>query len=405
MIDLVGFGGGLAAVALTLLIQYLLRPVAHRWNLLDVPKGRKDHAHPTPIIGGLAMAVGVLVVSWPVLGEMDSEFLAFGLGSGLLIAVGLLDDKYDLPWWLRLGVQTLAALIMATMGGVRVENLGPVLGLGDMTLGLFSVPFTVFATVGVINAINMVDGADGLAGSLVLTALLMLYAASLYSGNTLMAERLMIIAGAVAAFLWFNLRFPWQQRAQLFMGNAGSAFLGFVIAWASFRLTQTPSHPVSPVLALWLLPIPVMDCLVLVVRRLRAGHSPFRADQNHVHHLFREAGIRPMRTVAILCLFSALCGLAAGQALRMDIPEPLLLIAFLGLCVGWYWLTSSRQRGVNFIRRLGGQPLALAGLQTPPAQAQGTAAHDAELDQAVNAPVSGDARQDRSASEKADQAA
>ena len=210
----------------------------------------------------------------------------------------------------------------------------------------------MFATIGVINAINMIDGADGLAGSLVLTALVMLCAAALYSGNGLVAERVMILGGAVAAFLWFNLRFPWRPRAKIFMGNAGSAFLGYAVVWISFRLTQNTGHPVSPILALWLLPVPVMDCLVLMVRRVRAGHSPFKADHNHVHHILRGSGFTPMQKAIALSLFSAACGLAAGQALRLDIPEPLLLLAFFGLCGGWYWLTSRREDAVRCMGRL-----------------------------------------------------
>ena len=349
MIDLGGLEKGLIAAVLTFMVQWLLRPLAHRLNLLDYPAGRKDHAHPTPITGGLAMVIGILVTAWATLDLLDSAWVAFSLGAGLLIVVGLLDDKYDLPWWLRIGVQVLAALIMALMGGVQVEQLGPVFGLSSMSLGMLSVPFTVFATVGLINAINMIDGADGLAGSLVLTALVMLAAACLYSGNDVMAERVMIMVGAVSAFLWFNLRFPWRPHAKIFMGNAGSAFLGFVIAWVSFRLTQNPGHPVSPVLALWLIPIPVMDCLVLMTRRIRQGRSPFRADQDHIHHLMRQSGFTPMQKALTLSLFSAVCGLVVGQALRLDIPEPLLLGAFIALCGTWYWLTSRRARVLDLL--------------------------------------------------------
>ena len=231
MVDFGGIEKGLIAAALTFMVQWLLHPVAHQLDLLDHPKGRKDHAHPTPITGGLAMAVGILVTAWSTVDSVGPGLMAFTLASTLLIVTGLLDDKYDLPWWLRIGVQVIAALIMALMGGVQVEQLGPVFGLGGTSLAMLSVPFTVFATVGLINAINMVDGSDGMAGSLVLAALVMLVAASLYAGNGMMAERVMIMVGAVTAFLWFNLRFPWQRRARLFMGNAGSAFLGFVIAW------------------------------------------------------------------------------------------------------------------------------------------------------------------------------
>ena len=201
MVDLGGIEAGLIAAALTLLVQWLLHPVAHRLDLLDHPKGRKDHSHPTPITGGLAMAVGILVTVWATPEVMGSAWIAFSLASTLLIVVGLLDDKYDLPWWLRIGAHVVAALVMALMGGVQIEQLGPVFGLGDTSLGILSLPFTVFATVGLINAINMIDGADGLAGSLVLTALVMLVAASLYAGNGVMADRVLIMVGAVAAYL------------------------------------------------------------------------------------------------------------------------------------------------------------------------------------------------------------
>ena len=372
MVDLGGIEAGLIAAALTLLVQWLLHPVAHRLDLLDHPKGRKDHSHPTPITGGLAMAVGILVTVWATPEVMGSAWIAFSLASTLLIVVGLLDDKYDLPWWLRIGAHVVAALIMALMGGVQIEQLGPVFGLGDTSLGILSLPFTVFATVGLINAINMIDGADGLAGSLVLTALVMLVAASLYAGNGVMADRVLIMVGAVAAFLWFNLRFPWQPRAKLFMGNAGSAFLGFVIAWVSFRLTQNPGHPVSPILALWLIPVPVMDTLVLMARRLRDGQSPFKADHNHIHHVLRGSGLSPMQKVAFLSVFSGVCGLACGQALRMDVPEPLLLGAFFVLCAAWYWLTSRRDRAVRLFSRLRNWGLLPAMSEVTPIRKPGT---------------------------------
>jgi len=343
---------GLAAAALTVFVLWLLQPVAHRLNLLDMPLGRKDHAHPTPITGGLAMAVGILVAGFASTEQYTAPFLGFAIGATLLIVVGLLDDKYDVPWYWRVLAQVTAALVMVYVGGVRVEVLGPVFGLGATSLGALSVPFTVFATVGLINAINMSDGADGLAGLLVAAALVMLLAAAMYSGNVEIAQRLTIMIGAVVAFLGYNMRFPWQRRAQLFMGNAGSAFLGFVIAWVAFRLTQNPGHPVSPVLALWFVPIPVMDTLVLMLRRMRNRQSPFIADRNHIHHLMLEGGFGPTQAALALALFSLLCGLLAGQAMRMDVPQPLLLGAFFVLCVAWYWLTSRRDRAIALFRQI-----------------------------------------------------
>ena len=355
MFDWVDARSGLVAAALTFAALWLLQPVAHKLNMLDVPNGRKDHARPTPITGGLAMAVGVLVTLFATLGNnLGAPFVAFAIGSTLLIAVGLLDDKFDLRWYWRVLAQIIAALVMVHMGGVQVQYLGPVFGLSDAALGALSVPFTVFATVGLINAINMIDGADGLAGLIVAAALTMLLAAAIYSGNGAVIDKLVILIGAVLAFLAYNLRFPWRCSARLFMGNAGSAFLGFVIAWMTFRLTQNPGHPVSPVLALWFVPIPVMDTLVLMLRRVRNKQSPFIADRNHIHHLMLEAGFGPTQAAMALAMFSLLCGLVAGQAMRIDIPQPLMLGAFFVLCLGWYWLTARRVRAIDLFRWLYG---------------------------------------------------
>ena len=331
---------------------WLLQPVAKKLDLLDHPNdARKDHAHPTPVTGGIAILVGCLVAFFGLQAD-TSSLRAFCGAVVLLVLVGLWDDKYDLRWYWRILAQAVAALIMIYWGGVRVEQIGPVFGLGAMSLGWLSVPFTVFATIGLINAMNMIDGADGLAGLLGLAALSMLTAASIYAGNTLLAERTSVLCGALAGFLIWNIRLPWRARAKVFLGNAGSALLGLVIAWVAFRLTQNSGHPVNPVLALWLLPIPVMDCLVLIVRRLQAGRSPFSAGRDHIHHLMQEAGFGPTRAALWLAFFSLCCGLAVGQAMRLDVPHPVLLAVFLLLCIGWYLLTRRPERAVAFFRRL-----------------------------------------------------
>ena len=341
----------LLALAITSMALWVLQPVARRLNLLDHPAGRKDHAVPTPVTGGLAILLGCVVSFFAVQTSSDS-LLAFSGAALLLVVVGICDDLRDLRWYWRILAQALAALIIIHWGGVRVEQIGPVFGLSEMSLGWLSVPFTVFATIGIINAMNMIDGADGLAGLLGLAALAMLAAASVYAGNVLLAERLSVLCGALAAFLAWNVRLPWRPRAKVFLGNAGSALLGLVIAWSAFRLTQNPGHPVNPVLALWLLPVPVMDCLVLIVRRLQAGRSPFSAGRDHIHHLMQEAGFGPTRAALWLTLFSLCCGLVVGQAMRMDVPHPLLLGAYLLLCAGWYLMTRKPERAVAFFRRL-----------------------------------------------------
>ena len=340
-----------AAFVLAALLPWWLEPAARRLDLMDYPKGRKDHERPTPVTGGLAMAIASVLAYWAA-PNLTPSIQAFCIAAVLLVAVGLWDDKHDLRWYWRVLAQVLAALVVIFWGGVRVEQLGPLFGLGQTSLGFLSVPFTVFAMVGIINAMNMIDGADGLAGMLGLAALAMLCAASVYAGNLVLAERVAVLCGALAGFLVWNLRFPWRPRARVFMGNAGSGFLGLVIAWVAFRLTQNDGHPVNPVLALWLLPIPVMDTLVLIVRRLQEGRSPFAAGRDHIHHMMQDAGFGPTRAAFWLTVFSLACGLVVGQAMRLDVPNPLLLAAYIALCVGWYVLTRDRARAVAFFRRL-----------------------------------------------------
>jgi UDP-GlcNAc:undecaprenyl-phosphate GlcNAc-1-phosphate transferase len=280
-------------------------------------------------------------------------FHAFLAAALLLLIVGVVDDAIDVPWPWRVLAQIAAALIMIYGGGIRVEYVGQVFGATPLDLGPWSVPFTVLATVGVINAINMFDGVDGLAGSLCLAALAMLTMAAWYSGNGPLVQYVLPILAVVAVFLGFNMRLPWQRRARIFMGNSGSAFLGLTMAWVAFSLTQNAAHPVSPVLAPWLFAAPLVDCIVLTIRRMKLGRSPFQADRDHIHHLLLEAGFTPAQIALGLTALSCVLGLFAALVLRTNAGTEMHLVAgFAGLIVGYYWLTARRARAVRAFRRL-----------------------------------------------------
>lgn len=346
-----------AAAALALLATYaliwLLQPIAHRYGWLDRPTSpRKQHREPTPVTGGPAIVIAMLLAGLAASDPPSAAVMGLLSGVLLLLVVGLLDDMHDLRWYYRIGAQVLAALMMVYIGGVEVEQVGPMLGIRDTGLGVLSVPITVLATVGLINAINMIDGIDGLAGSLSAAFMFMLCCAALYAGNELIANRALLLGAAVCGFLLMNMRLPWQPRAKVFLGNSGSAILGFMAAWLAFRLTQNPGHPVSPVLALWLLPIPVMDTLVLMATRLKRGQSPFHADRNHIHHLMLDAGFKPTGIVLSLVGFSLATGLLAGMLMRIDVPNVVLLLAFVLLCAWWGWMTLRRARAITFLKRL-----------------------------------------------------
>src|SRR5579872_1094536 len=323
----------------TVLLISLLKPVARKFGLVDRPGPRKTHAEPTPLVGGAAITLAALATAVFVL-PMTRDVVALGAASVLMLIVGTIDDRLDINWRIRITAQAVAALMLFTWGGVRVESIGSALGFPDHSLGVLSLPFTILATVGITNAINWVDGVDGLAGSLCLATFAMLIAAAIYAGNAPLANDLVLMAGCVMGFLAYNLRTPWRPRASVFLGD-GAEILGLWIAWASFRLTQTPGHPVTPVLAPFLIAPPVIDCLVLIVRRLRARRSPFFADRNHLHHLLLDAGLSSTAVVVVLTGLTLAIGFVAANARRIHVPEPVFPAIYLAASAG-YFLVSRR---------------------------------------------------------------
>jgi UDP-GlcNAc:undecaprenyl-phosphate GlcNAc-1-phosphate transferase len=342
----------LTALVITALLIPFSTPLATRLGLVDRPGGRKQHSAATPVHGGLAILAGMLLSSL-LFGDYRSPLtLVFYLAGGLLILVGAIDDFRELGWRFRLGAQILAALVIAIVGGAAVQQLSDVFGVSGLYLGWLGIPVTAFVVVGTINALNMADGLDGLAPGQALVSLLLFVCFALYAGDVPMAERLLTVAAAVLGFMVWNLRFPWQPRARVFLGDAGSMLLGFVNAWAAVRLTQNPAHPVSPVLGPWTISLPLIDGVSLIFRRRRHGRSPFAADRDHLHHLLLDAGYGPGAITWGMMAVSALMGLSAAMALKLGVYRPLLVLGFLALIALYHLLTSDRSRAVAFFRRL-----------------------------------------------------
>jgi UDP-GlcNAc:undecaprenyl-phosphate GlcNAc-1-phosphate transferase len=330
-----------------------LLPLARRLNWVDHPNHRKNHDMPTPVIGGLGVFVGIAVPVFMVNG-LNNHAIGWFSGALLLVIVGLIDDRIDVRWYFRLAVQILAALCLIFVADTRAAHLGPLFGLPDIETGWLSVPLSVLAIVGLINALNMSDGIDGLVGTLVVASMLMFISAGIYSGVPEITFRLMWVVGAVMGFLWFNLRFGKQTRARVFLGDTGSALLGYTIAYIAFRMTQNPVNPITPILAPYLIAIPVIDCVVLMVRRWRQGHSPFHADRNHIHHLMQDAGFSVNQIVRVLLLISFIIGLFAAAWLSLDVTyeKAILLINFIVMTLVWYALSADRERAVARLSRL-----------------------------------------------------
>ena len=340
-----------------------LQGVAPALGLLDQPGGRKVHRTATPVVGGLAMGLA-LVLAAPFLASALA--LATGLPAGAalrpwvplavamaaLLALGLADDRWHLGSGPKFAVQGLAAGLALFWGGVELNVIGTWPGGSAQGLGWLSAPITLLALVGFVNAFNMTDGVDGLAGSSAVVMLGLLTVAAVLAGAVATALVALALIGAVLGFLWFNLRTPWRPRAAVFMGDAGSLPLGLAIAWLAIEVSQRPDTPVSPVAIAWLLVVPVTDTLSLMIRRMRQGQSPFHPDRRHLHHVVTRAGFSRGQTAWVITGLSLALGLAGLSASLAGVPD-VVLAALLGLvAVAHYFFVRYGWRSARALGRL-----------------------------------------------------
>jgi UDP-GlcNAc:undecaprenyl-phosphate GlcNAc-1-phosphate transferase len=310
------FGFLIAMSVAMALIPPLMR-VAPRLRVVDVPDLRRTHAAPVPRVGGIAMAIGLLLAV-ALVSEHTRLLLACMASVAVLLVFGIWDDRVELPPGLKLLGQAVAAMIVMLWGGVGIDSL--TLAERIELPALIAWPLGMVFIVGATNALNLSDGLDGLAGG---SALLCLVATALLGatvGNQQVVGIAIAAAGAVLGFLRYN-----THPARVFMGDAGSQVLGFVSAVLAVTLTQDPAVPLSAALPLLLLGMPIIDTAMVMTGRVLAGHSPFRADRNHLHHRLLRAGLRHRGAVMVIYLLQALLFVAAWF---MRYESDLLILAF-----------------------------------------------------------------------------
>ncbi len=344
------------ALLATVLLIGLLRPLAVRVGLIDLPNERKNHGTPTPLVGGLAifsgLVIGFFLCRNGPTSLTDTEIYSF-FGAGLLlVTVGVVDDFLELSPYLKFAAQILAALLMIFGAGIVLTDLGAMTPTGSLLqLGVLAVPFTVFATLGIINALNMSDGLDGLSGSLSLTSLCGLIVAAYAWGGDVDVTLLLTLGAAILGFLLFNRRLLGRQRASVFMGDAGSMFLGLALTWFAISLSQGEARALRPSAALWFLMVPIFDAVSMMLRRILKGRSPFAADREHLHHVFLLAGYTVNETVAIMVGFASLGVFAGLASIYYAIPELIVSGAFLLVGIGYFWLINHAWKVMRFLSR------------------------------------------------------
>ena len=319
---------------LTMTLTLSLRPLAYATGLIDYPGGRKTHGNPTPMTGGLGIYLGLLSISTlsPVL---MAQYQALLLLSGLVLIIGIVDDMYDIRASVRLVCHGSAALGMALFADVKLDTFGDLLFFGPIQLGILSLPLTAFATVGVINAVNMSDGLDGLSSGLVTIALGFLSLSAMVAHADSVLSFSQLLGVTLIAFLTLNFRMLWKKSALVYLGDAGSTLLGFMLAWLLIASTQGSSAFIPPVYALWFFAVPLIDTVSLLIRRPLQGKSPFSPGRDHLHHRLQRAGFTQQQTV--LTLYGAAIALASvGFAAHLaGVSEGVMFLLFMTLFGGY----------------------------------------------------------------------
>lgn len=232
--------------------------------------------------------------------DFNPYYIPVLLAGAVLVVIGVIDDKTPLPAKVRMGAQMLVVLLVYYGADVRIETLGNIFGFGAFSLGILSFPITALIAISVINAFNLVDGADGLAGTM---AVLALGPAAFLAGYASFAGELAILGTAVTlGFLCFNFPTIYNRRVRTFMGDAGSTFVGFLVVVCITVVSQGAEPVISPAVGLWFAALPIYDLFTCFINRIRKRRSPFRPGRDHFHHILARGGFSVRASLGILTL-------------------------------------------------------------------------------------------------------
>ncbi|MCL2817347.1 MAG: undecaprenyl/decaprenyl-phosphate alpha-N-acetylglucosaminyl 1-phosphate transferase [Clostridiales bacterium] len=307
------------ALATVLLATPLMTRLAFKVGAVDYPDERKVHKKALPRLGGLAIFLAFLCGTL-VLGNVDAQKFALLLACAVIVLMGCLDDTTSLSPAVKLSFQVLAALLLV-QSGVYVEHLTNPLSGGTFPLGVFGIPLTIVWLVGVSNAVNLIDGLDGLAAGVSAISSCTIAAISFLSGNFHTAGMAVVLVAASAGFLRYN--FP---PARIFMGDSGALFLGFVLAAFSIMGLAKGATVISVFVPVLILSFPIFDTFFAVVRRFRARRPVLQADRGHLHHRLLDMGLSTRRTVLALYAATFLMGLAAILVSLLAAPHAVVIL-------------------------------------------------------------------------------
>jgi UDP-GlcNAc:undecaprenyl-phosphate/decaprenyl-phosphate GlcNAc-1-phosphate transferase len=330
----------LVLIALTLSMSLCcllsMRVVAFRYGLVDKPTKRKQHQGDIPFIGGVALFFTVLIMAvfYPNYIPNQNAYL---LCSGLLIVLGTLDDKFELSAIFRLIVLSLISVWLNYSQGVSLHSLGNLLGHGDITITTGSAVLTAMAIIGCVSAYNMIDGMDGLLGALSCLAFTALGYLFYHAGEIALSAFCGLLVVALLPYLLCNLDVIPRRSVKVFIGDAGTFFIGFTIIWLLIYGSQPSgisSHMnTNPIIrsstALWIIALPLMDMAMVMIRRMRKKQSPFKADRLHLHYICQRLGLSQRATLTLLVTIASLCAAFGVWGQLNEIPNYVMFYLFL----------------------------------------------------------------------------
>ena len=320
-----------AALIVALIVALVATPVvkslAFKMGAMDVPKdNRRMHDHPIPRMGGLAIFLGFLL-SVLLFAEITPQLRGMLLGSVIIVVLGIFDDIYSLPAMFKFVVQIVAALVAVFSGNVIQTLSNPNIFSSDLywDLGVLSIPVSVIWIVAITNAVNLIDGLDGLACGVSTISSMTLLVISLVVSDAPAAILMAALAGSCIGFLPYNL-----NPAKIFMGDTGSTFLGYVLAVVSIQGLFKFYTIISFAVPFLMLGLSIFDTCFAFIRRIAHGQSPMHADRSHVHHRLIDMGFSQKQAVAVLYIISAILGLSAVVLTTAGAVKAMLLL--LALC-------------------------------------------------------------------------
>jgi len=318
----------LGSFLVTLGLVPLIKKLAFKVGAVDNPCQRKVHCKPMPRLGGLAIYIGfiaMVLISQPI----NQQILGLVLGSTIIAILGVVDDIKDISPKVKLAGQILAACVLVAFN-IDVDYITHPFATGVVPLGYLSVPVTVLWVVGITNAVNLIDGLDGLAAGISTIAALTLAMVGYTQGQFLMVTLALMLAASTLGFLKYNF-YP----AQIFMGDSGSMFLGFNLSALAIMGFVKSITIISVFVPILILGIPIFDTLFAIIRRYFNGQPIFKADKEHLHHCLLNKGFSHKQTVLVIYTINLLLAGTGVLLTHLTTAQGILILTVISTLVLW----------------------------------------------------------------------